>query len=99
MVDEWLFFKRTPKSLHRSNIGLSAIMQKNSKPTPLSAEQKRAQMMRDQAQRALAEANERRAQNDKLIKQQKPVTEKNGRDGPEATRFGDWEKNGIASDF
>ncbi len=22
-----------------------------------------------------------------------------GRDGPEPTRFGDWEKNGIASDF
>jgi hypothetical protein len=22
-----------------------------------------------------------------------------GRDGPEATRYGDWEKNGIISDF
>jgi hypothetical protein len=23
----------------------------------------------------------------------------NGRDGPEPVRYGDWEKNGIASDF
>lgn len=47
------------------------------------------------AQRALAEAQERRAQDSDL----KLQTELNGRKGPEPTRFGDWEKKGIISDF
>ncbi|WP_395661064.1 DUF1674 domain-containing protein [Aestuariivirga sp.] len=48
-----------------------------------------------EARRALAEAEERRQQ------QQKPALPKevNGRAGPEPTRFGDWENKGIASDF
>ena len=29
----------------------------------------------------------------------KPVKEIGGRKGPEPTRYGDWEKNGIISDF
>ena len=29
----------------------------------------------------------------------KPAKEIGGRDGPEPTRFGDWEKKGIVSDF
>ncbi len=69
---------------------MSADMQKNLKPKPLTLEQKRAQ-----AERALAEAQHRRKQADK----QELAPEKNGRDGPEATRFGDWEKNGLTSDF
>ncbi|GAB4125828.1 MAG: hypothetical protein Kow00104_10760 [Rhodothalassiaceae bacterium] len=28
-----------------------------------------------------------------------PAREIGGRKGPEPTRYGDWEKNGIASDF
>ena len=47
------------------------------------------------AKRALAEAQARRQQ----AKSAKMEPELNGRDGPEATRFGDWEKNGIISDF
>ena len=47
------------------------------------------------AARALAEAAERRAR--KATKT--PPTELGGRDGPEPTRFGDWEKGGIAIDF
>ena len=47
------------------------------------------------AKRALAEARERREQHVPL---ELPV-EIDGRDGPEPTRFGDWEKDGIASDF
>jgi len=47
-----------------------------------------------EAERALKEAEERR---------NKPVptlpTEIGGRDGPEPTRFHDWERKGIASDF
>jgi len=47
------------------------------------------------AKRALAEARKRREQQ---VPQELPV-EIDGRDGPEPTRFGDWEKRGIASDF
>jgi len=47
------------------------------------------------AQRALAEAAERR----KKAKEAKRPTELGGRDGPDPVRFGDWEKKGIAIDF
>lgn len=47
------------------------------------------------AQRALAEAEERRK---KAGKKPMPL-ELGGRDGPEPVRFGDWEKKGIAVDF
>ncbi|NQW12995.1 MAG: DUF1674 domain-containing protein [Rhodobacter sp.] len=47
------------------------------------------------AQRALDEATARRASD---IKKPLP-TELGGRNGPEPTRFGDWEKKGIVSDF
>ncbi len=47
------------------------------------------------ARRALAEAEARR--------QAAPASERpkelGGRKGPEPTRFGDWEKDGITSDF
>lgn len=48
-----------------------------------------------EAQRALAEAEARRQATPEL----KLPREVNGREGPEPTRFGDWEKKGIASDF
>jgi hypothetical protein len=47
------------------------------------------------ATRARAEADARRAVQQK---QQRPH-EEGGRDGPEPTRYGDWEKQGIISDF
>jgi hypothetical protein len=46
------------------------------------------------AQRALAEAAERRKQAQPVL----PV-ELGGRDGPEPVRYGDWEKKGLAVDF
>ncbi|HTN95596.1 MAG TPA: DUF1674 domain-containing protein [Nordella sp.] len=48
-----------------------------------------------QAQRALAEAQARRAA-EVPAEHSKEI---GGRDGPEPTRFGDWEVKGIASDF
>ncbi|MEO0653937.1 MAG: DUF1674 domain-containing protein [Pseudomonadota bacterium] len=48
-----------------------------------------------EAQRALAEAAERR----KAAKELKLAPELGGRDGPEPVRYGDWEKKGIAVDF
>lgn len=48
------------------------------------------------AQRALAEAAERR----KAAEAEAPLPkELGGRDGPEPVRYGDWEKKGIAVDF
>lgn len=48
-----------------------------------------------EAQRALAEAEARR----KATPPMAMPKEVDGRDGPEPTRFGDWEKKGITSDF
>ncbi len=49
------------------------------------------------AQRALAEAEERRRQ---AAATAKPMEkELHGPRGPEPTRYGDWENKGIASDF
>jgi hypothetical protein len=47
------------------------------------------------ARRALEEAAARRAADQAAAL----PTEKGGRDGPEPTRFGDWEKKGMAVDF
>ncbi|MFG1427495.1 DUF1674 domain-containing protein [Roseixanthobacter glucoisosaccharinicivorans] len=49
------------------------------------------------AQRALAEAAERRAAIDAVAKSM--PKEVNGRGGTEPVRYGDWEVGGIASDF
>lgn len=49
------------------------------------------------AQRALAEAEERRKKADADAKAR--PKEYGGRDGPEPVRYGDWEKKGIAIDF
>jgi hypothetical protein len=49
------------------------------------------------AERALAEAAARRAERDrKAADQPKEIP---GRDGPDPTRYGDWEIKGIISDF
>ena len=50
------------------------------------------------AQRALAEAAERRAAAEKAAASERPK-EFQGPKGLEPTRFGDWERKGIASDF
>jgi hypothetical protein len=46
-----------------------------------------------EAQRALAEADERRRE------AEKPAAEHGRPPGPEPTRFGDWERKGLAVDF
>tara|TARA_B110000914_G_scaffold92260_1_gene81143 strand:- start:366 stop:545 length:180 start_codon:yes stop_codon:yes gene_type:complete len=47
------------------------------------------------AKRSLTEAKERRA----ITKKNELPKELGGRNGPEPTRYGDWEKKGIVSDF
>lgn len=49
------------------------------------------------AQRALDEAAERHAARSNAAEAR--PSETNGPKGPEPTRYGDWEKGGIASDF
>lgn len=49
------------------------------------------------AQRALAEAEDRRKARDAAA--QTAVPELGGRGGPDPVRYGDWEKGGIVSDF
>ena len=51
------------------------------------------------AQRALAEAAERRKQVEAEARANPMPTELGGRDGPEPVRYGDWEKKGLAIDF
>lgn len=57
--------------------------------------QRRFEDLPPAAQRALKEAEERRAE----VQEEDRPKELGGRDGPEPTRFGDWEKAGIISDF
>ena len=55
-----------------------------------------AARIREAGERAKAEAEARRAKE----AAQKPLPpELGGQKGPEPTRYGDWEKNGIISDF
>lgn len=49
------------------------------------------------AQRALAEAADRRAA--QLAKEKATPKELGGRDGLDPARYGDWEKKGIVIDF
>jgi hypothetical protein len=52
-----------------------------------------------EAQRALAEAEARRKAAKDQSRAKEVAKEVNGPKGPEPTRFGDWEKKGITSDF
>jgi hypothetical protein len=63
-------------------------------PAPESAPKK---VLTPAAQRALAEAEERRVA--AAAKTAAKAKEFQGPEGPEPTRFGDWERKGIASDF
>jgi len=58
-----------------------------------------ARKLPPEAQRALAEAEERRKRMEELEAAKKSPKEIGGRSGPEPTRYGDWEKKGIVSDF
>jgi len=55
-----------------------------------------ARRVREAGERAKAEAEARRKAAGANAASPK---EKNGRDGPEPVRYGDWEVKGIASDF
>jgi hypothetical protein len=66
----------------------------SSAPTPESSPKK---VLPPAAQRSLAEAEARRAA--AATNTAATAKEFQGPEGPEPTRFGDWERKGIASDF
>ncbi|MGF1619001.1 MAG: DUF1674 domain-containing protein [Rhodomicrobiaceae bacterium] len=70
---------------------------KSDPKTPKKSGDEAGQAATTPAERALAEAEARR----KAAMSQTGALppEKGGRKGPEPTRYGDWEKGGIASDF
>ena len=55
----------------------------------------KSERIRQAAKRALAEAAERK---ENAQEPNRPV-ELGGRNGPEPTRFGDWERKGLTCDF
>ena len=72
------------------------MMQKTGNPSGNSFEPTARKPLSAAAQRALAEAEQRR----KAATSAEPAPkELQGPAGPEPTRYGDWERKGIASDF
>ena len=61
----------------------------------MADEREIAERIRQAGERARAEAEARRQSEHKAAK----APEIGGRKGPEPTRYGDWEKNGLISDF
>ncbi|MEL6599118.1 MAG: DUF1674 domain-containing protein [Pseudomonadota bacterium] len=61
----------------------------------MSDDSEKTARLKSAAERALAEAEERR----KAAQPLDLPTELGGRDGPEPIRYGDWENKGIATDF
>jgi hypothetical protein len=72
--------------------------QSQSPPAPDSAEGQTSEKrpLSPAAERALAEAEARRAERDRNAGEPK---ESGGRGGLDPTRYGDWEVNGLISDF
>jgi hypothetical protein len=60
-----------------------------------ASEEEIARRRKEAAKRALAEAEARR----RAMQENRLPKEAGSRQGPEPTRYGDWEKKGIASDF
>ncbi len=59
------------------------------------ARKAKARRLPPAAERALAEAQARRAK----LAAEAPPPETGGQSGPEPTRYGDWERRGVAVDF
>jgi hypothetical protein len=67
------------------------------KADPISVERMRtAERIREAGERAKAEADARRAAESPHPLHPKEI---GGANGPEPTRYGDWERKGVASDF
>jgi hypothetical protein len=67
------------------------------KPKPASAAAPRKKQVSPATERALAEAAARRAARDRTAAPRPPESAGSGK--PDPVRYGDWEINGIATDF
>jgi hypothetical protein len=65
------------------------------KPAPTEDAPEPTRPLTEAAKRALAEAEERR----EAARSASVPAEVGGRNGPDPVRYGDWEKDGIISDF
>jgi hypothetical protein len=72
-------------------------MDKRKPPPPKAPASPPKKPLSPAAERALAEAAARRAARDAAVVE--PPKELNGRGGLDPVRYGDWEKDGRASDF
>jgi hypothetical protein len=76
---------------------MAAPTDRSPKAAPPPAPQAVGKPLSPAAERALAEAAQRRAEIDR--KSADRPKESGGPAGPEPTRYGDWEKKGLTSDF
>jgi hypothetical protein len=91
----YLFCKR-PRSIDRSGFGGGPAMPDDPASGKATASVPPREPLTPEAQRALAEAEARRA----AAANAPPMPKEfGGPKGPEPTRYGDWENKGIASDF
>jgi len=74
-------------------------MATSEQPDPPEAVPQPIRPLTPEARRALQEAEERRRLADQRKAESPQPKEVGGRKGPDPTRYGDWEKDGIASDF
>jgi len=65
----------------------------------MTADETPAKHLPPEAQRALAEAEARRKEAAEHEAKRAALKEIGGQKGPDPTRYGDWEKKGIVSDF
>ena len=79
---------RTPRVISKYKV-------RSTKEYRMSDDSEKTARLKSAAERALAEAEERR----KAAQPRDLPTELGGRDGPEPIRYGDWENKGIATDF
>lgn len=79
---------RTPRVISKYKV-------RSTKEYRMSDDSEKTARLKSAAERALAEAEERR----KAAQPLDLPTELGGRDGPEPIRYGDWENKGIATDF
>ncbi|MGZ8410494.1 MAG: DUF1674 domain-containing protein [Hyphomicrobium sp.] len=75
------------------------MVDKSDLPSAAGADEVPSRPLSEIAKRALAEAEERRRARDEAAEAEAPRRELGGRNGPDPVRYGDWEKDGIISDF
>jgi hypothetical protein len=86
----------TPHSVDEQNVAAAAPAEDGAPVVPGAAPGK---ILTPEAVRALQEAEARRLAASQDPTGQELPTEIGGRKGEEPTRFGDWEKKGLAVDF